>query len=276
MRLEAMGSKANPYLKTAHKAKALPYESDSTSLVQTFSPIPEISPNRTCADGAFSQSLSQSSLDWENAKIGARRVALTGARICGTSRLRSEGAQASRNSSGVWYPRLLCGRSELYNRQTQTDPARVVYPWHPFYGHEITIHGERNRRGTIVFSCSLVTDQTAIPVEIPGWMFDTSACCAFRSAPAGRVTVAALRSLRRTLSVTSNEIEVQDSSISLGGSNAEVSKDGKDADRAVSNESPAPAASSRDRSESGCSPGQNASPARRSEDPHGQPSGGRS
>jgi len=158
----------------------------------------------------------------------------------------------------------------------KTDPARVVYPWHPFYGHEVTIHGERNRRGAIVFSCSIVDDQTTTPVEIPVWMFDTSACCAFRSAPTGRVTVDALRSLRRTLKVTSNEIEAQDASIALGGSNAEVREESKDTARAVSNESSAPAVSSRDRSESSCSSGPTASSARRSENAPGKPSGGRS
>src|SRR5215471_5914707 len=154
----------------------------------------------------------------------------------------------------------------------KTDSARVVYPWHPFHGHEVIIHGERNRRGTTVFSCSIVDDQTATPVEIPVWMFDTSVCCAFRSALAGKVTAEALRSLRRTLNVTSNEKEVHDPSIALGGSNAEVREDSKDAAPVVSNESSAPAVSSRDRSESSCSPGQTASSARRSEDAHNQPS----
>lgn len=158
----------------------------------------------------------------------------------------------------------------------KTDSARVAYLWHPFYGRDLTVHGCRNRRGTVVFSCSIAGDQTAPPIEIPAWMFDTAACCAFRSASAGSVTVDALRSLRRTLNVTSNEIEVEDQSIALGGSNAEIRKDSKDAARAVSNESSAPAVSSRDRSESSCSPSPTASSAHRSEDAHGQPSGGRS
>jgi hypothetical protein len=77
----------------------------------------------------------------------------------------------------------------------KTDSAQVVYQWHPLYGREVTIQGKRNRRGVIVFICRIGGDYKTSPLEVPAWMFDTAICCVCRSAPAGAVTVDALRSL---------------------------------------------------------------------------------
>ena len=83
----------------------------------------------------------------------------------------------------------------------KTDSAEVLYAWHPFYGQEVTIHGERNRRGTVVFVCSIGEDPRTAPLEVPAWMLDAAVCRIFRPGPRGRVTVEALRLLRRTLDV---------------------------------------------------------------------------
>ncbi len=159
----------------------------------------------------------------------------------------------------------------------KTDSGQVVYAWHPFYGQEVTIHGERNRRGTVVFACSIGDDPKTAPLEVPAWMLDATVCRVFRQGPSGRVTVDALRSLRRTLDTTANVIEAQHQLIAFGGSDAPTNEGSKDTARAVSSQSSDPAVSSGDRPASGCSPGSTSSAARRSKsNSHGRASGGRS
>jgi hypothetical protein len=159
----------------------------------------------------------------------------------------------------------------------KTDSAEVVYAWHPFYGQEVMIHGERNRRGTVVFACSIGEEPRTAPLEVPAWMLDPAVCRIFRQGPSGRVTVEALRLLRRTLDAATNVIEAQHQPIAFGGSDAPINEDSKDAAQAVCNQSSDPAVSSGDRPASGCSPGSTSSPARRSKsDSSGRASGGRS
>src|SRR5437016_2549978 len=77
----------------------------------------------------------------------------------------------------------------------KTESAKVIYPWHPFYECEVRVHGERNRRGSIVLICS-AGDEMKVPVEVPVWMFDTALCCGIRSGQNAHVTCEALRRLR--------------------------------------------------------------------------------
>src|SRR5438270_7304529 len=77
----------------------------------------------------------------------------------------------------------------------KTEAAEVFYAWHPFYGQEVTIHGERNRRGTVVFACSVGEDPKKAPLEVPAWMLDVSICRVFRQGPSALVTAGALRLL---------------------------------------------------------------------------------
>jgi hypothetical protein len=160
----------------------------------------------------------------------------------------------------------------------KTDSAQVFYAWHPFYGQEVTIHAERNRRGTVVFACSIGEDPRTAPLEVPAWMLDAAVCRIFQKGPSGRVTVEALRSLRRTLDTAANVIEAQHQLIAFGGSDAPpTNEDSKDAAQAVFNQSADPAVSSGDRPATACSPGSTSSPARRSKsDSSGRASGGRS
>ena len=140
----------------------------------------------------------------------------------------------------------------------------MVYAWHPFYGQEVTIHGERNRRGTVVFACSIGEDPKKAPLEVPAWMLDGTVCRIFRQAASARVTVEALRLLRRTLDAAANVIEAQHRLIAVGGSDAPTNQDRKDAAQPVCNQSSHPAVSSGDRTASGCSPGSTSSPTRQS------------
>jgi hypothetical protein len=153
----------------------------------------------------------------------------------------------------------------------------VFYAWHPFYGQEVTIHGERNRRGTVVFACSIGEDPKTAPLEVPGWMLDGAVCRIFRQGPSGRVTVEALRLLRGTLDAAANVIEAQHQLIAFGGPDAPINEDSKDTAQTVCNQSSDPAVSSGDRPASSCSPGSTSSPACQSKsDSSGRASGGRS
>ena len=158
----------------------------------------------------------------------------------------------------------------------KTDSARVVYPWHPFYGLEVTINGQRNRRGAIVFICSIVGGPNTSPLEVPAWMFDTAVCCLCRPAPVGAVTAEALWSLRRTLSASSNVIDEEHPSIVCGGFDEQDQQVSHGTARAVSDESPDSAVTSGDRPENRSSPGPTASSTCRSKDGRSQPFGGRS
>jgi len=117
-----------------------------------------------------------------------------------------------------------------------TDAAEVFYAWHPFYGQEVTIYGERNRRGTVVFACSVGEASKTAPLEVPAWMLDAAVCRMFRQGPSAQVTVEALRLLRRTLDTTANVIEAQHQLIAFGGSDAPTNEDSKDAAQAVFNQ----------------------------------------
>src|SRR4051812_31561248 len=108
-------------------------------------------------------------------------------------------------------------------------------------------------------------------------MLDAAVCRTFRQGPSGRVTVEALRSLRRTLDAAANVIEAQHQLIAFGGSDAPTNEDSTDAARAVCNQSSAPAVSSEDRSASNSSPGSTSSPTRQSKSESSRrASGGRS
>jgi hypothetical protein len=153
----------------------------------------------------------------------------------------------------------------------------VFYAWHPFCGQEVTIHGERNRRGTVVFACSVGEDPRTAPLEVPTWMLDAAVCRMFRQGPSARVTVEALRLLRRTLDATANVIEAQHQLIAFGGSDAPINEGSKETAQTICNQSSDPAVSSEDRSPSGCAPGSTSSPACQSKrDSSGRAPGGRS
>jgi hypothetical protein len=117
----------------------------------------------------------------------------------------------------------------------KTDSAKVIYPWHPFHEREVTVHGERNRRGAIVLICS-AGDETKAPLEIPEWMFDPALGCTFRSGQSAHVTCGALRCLRTTLDSIAGVIEAQHQSTFTGGSDAQTNES-SETTRSVSSDS---------------------------------------
>jgi hypothetical protein len=108
----------------------------------------------------------------------------------------------------------------------KTDSAKVIYPWHPFHGREVTIHGERNRRGAIVLICS-AGDETKAPLEVPVWMFDAAVCCGIRAGETAHVASEALCCLHKMLNSIVGVIEAQHQSTFTGGSDAQTNESGE-------------------------------------------------
>jgi hypothetical protein len=140
----------------------------------------------------------------------------------------------------------------------KTDLGEVVYPWHPFYGEEVKIKGERNRRGTIVYVCSSDGNDGGAIVEVPAWMFDSAVCCLLHSGSHPSVCVPALRALHALLNWTrkpTEDVIEAHQSTALGGSDAQTSKDAGDSDRPLSGTCPnaavVPGHQSQDRASSG-------------------------
>src|SRR3954453_6669242 len=69
------------------------------------------------------------------------------------------------------------------------------YPWHPWHGRKVRVHGTLVKRGLAIARCSLEAIQPFRILEIPVWMFDAAACCRIRTAGSSVVTVEALRDL---------------------------------------------------------------------------------
>src|SRR3954447_3796550 len=115
----------------------------------------------------------------------------------------------------------------------KSDWATVVYRWHPFYGLEVAVHGERNCRGAIVLICS-AGDATKAPLEVPVWMFDTALCCTFRSGQTAHVTCDALRCLQTTLDSIAGVIKAQHQSTLTGGSDAQTNEASNRTTRSIS------------------------------------------
>jgi hypothetical protein len=148
----------------------------------------------------------------------------------------------------------------------KTESRGVLYPWHPFYGREVTIEGERNRRGGLMLICTSEGDGTGAFMEVPIWMFDTAVCCRFKSGTSASVNVLALRALRLLLNCTNRTtdgvIKAQHQSTPSGGSDAQTSKVSSDSDYAVSGSYANSASAAGGPSESGGSSCPAATPAR--------------
>src|SRR3954451_471798 len=119
--------------------------------------------------------------------------------------------------------------------------SEVVYPWHPFYGQEAKIKGERNRRGTIVYVCSSDGNDGGAVVEVPAWMFDSAVCYLLHPGTQPSVCVPALRALHALLNWTrkpTEDVIEAHQSTALGGSDAQTSKDAGDSDSPLSGTCP--------------------------------------
>src|SRR6266446_2666712 len=104
-----------------------------------------------------------------------------------------------------WAPGSLCPRLNAYgtadtSRQSNTHSTEVReirYPWHPWYGRPVWIHGALVKGGQALYHCSLEQNHQAPLFKIPQWMFESGACCRMHRAEEPAVDCAALRDLRR-------------------------------------------------------------------------------
>ena len=133
----------------------------------------------------------------------------------------------------------------------------MLYPWHPLYGKELTVTGERNPRSVVMVVCSSDDACDGAGLEVPPWMFDAAACCRFQSAPSAQVDISALRALRALLQAARSHqrdvVEAQHQSTIVGGSDAQTGEDNTVPVSAVSGSLPKSAAAKRNQSEASSS-----------------------
>jgi hypothetical protein len=117
----------------------------------------------------------------------------------------------------------------------KTGLQKVLYAWHPFYGREVLIQGERNRRGALMCICTSEGDGTGAVMEVPIWMFDPAACCHFSSGSSAYVDVPALRALGSVLNrATQADVVIEAHKSTLpGGFDAQTPQRGSDSAAAI-------------------------------------------
>jgi len=59
----------------------------------------------------------------------------------------------------------------------RTEEREVLYPWHPWFGQVVFVHGRVNRGGARVLRCAQLNEEGVRCLETPEWMFDRAACC---------------------------------------------------------------------------------------------------
>ncbi len=69
----------------------------------------------------------------------------------------------------------LGGTSRQSNTHS-TELREVRYPWHPWYGRPVWIHGAFVKSGWALYRCSLEQNHEARLFEIPQSMFDSGVC----------------------------------------------------------------------------------------------------
>jgi hypothetical protein len=156
----------------------------------------------------------------------------------------------------------------------------LLYSWHPLYGRELTVRGENNRRGTIMYICSTGEDQTSATLEIPAWMFDGAICCRFASGGPPHVDVCSLKSLRVLLGAararTPDMVKAQHQSNVSGGSDAQARKENDGSVFPIPRTRAKPAIAKRSQPETSSACGQAAGKVRRSKSNQTSCSGGKS
>ena len=52
----------------------------------------------------------------------------------------------------------------------------LLYPWHPWFGLQVTIHGAIEKSDGVVFRCTACGSDVERALEVPAWMFERAAC----------------------------------------------------------------------------------------------------
>jgi hypothetical protein len=81
----------------------------------------------------------------------------------------------------------------------------VEYPWHPLFGQDVLIKGEKRGPGAHVLRCHVPGDERRDCLHIPIWMFDAATCTRMRLEPQPYVGLEALDELRAVLEVATDD-----------------------------------------------------------------------
>ncbi len=100
----------------------------------------------------------------------------------------SVASQNDRPRHHVWQSPRVVDRRVTYERAGDcttrqfnahnTETRTVCYPWHPWYGHTVTVRASVVRRDRAIYRCQLEPDAFVKSLEIPQWMFDPVLCAA--------------------------------------------------------------------------------------------------
>jgi len=127
-----------------------------------------------------------------------------GRRVVGNIVLRFPWRDGPQTTGLPEYPSRVPDASGLRDTSRQsnthsTESREIRYPWHPWYGRSVWIHGAFVKGGQAVYRCSLEQNHEARLFEIPQWMFDSGACCRVHRAENAAVNCAALQALKLLL-----------------------------------------------------------------------------
>ena len=81
----------------------------------------------------------------------------------------------------------------------KTDVSVVRYPWHPWFGRQVTIQWVRRRAGITILGCTADNESDRPILEIPQWMCESGACTGLCVETNARVDCGTLRTLKLLL-----------------------------------------------------------------------------
>ena len=90
--------------------------------------------------------------------------------------------------------------------------STVLYRWHPWFRHRVSIESSMTRRGVSTFRCRLLATPDCKSYDIPQWMFDDSFCALMRTSDQVQVSLAALKAL---VSLISELKSIHDGSLAV-------------------------------------------------------------
>ena len=149
------------------------------------------------------------------------------------------GLSAARASPSLTRDAFWIGDTSRQSNTHSTESRELLYPWHPWYGRSLWIHGALVKSGRVVYRCSLEAQQKAPLLEIPQWMFESTGCCRVHRAENPFVDCAALLDLKLLLHPTRSPVSglvVQAQHYSVpGGADARIGESTRNStDRIVS------------------------------------------
>ena len=98
-----------------------------------------------------------------------------------------------------------------------TEARELLYPWHPWTGHQVHVHEVIDKGGREVCRCSLSGCTSDRWLEVPAWMFDQAARATWRMDAGPHVDMAILCLLATLLKAAPVSTAVSHSPVSVAG-----------------------------------------------------------